>query len=255
MINSSVWYRHWLEIRFTLPTLMVAALLIGLWPGITVTGMGPAGGPAGETTFATTFEHTGPVFQAMQKTRLAQSIGEQDLFAWAVFAERISTLGCFTAALLLAGNGIMFVWSPRDASVSYTLTLPVSRVHLIWTRFVAGWLAALLAAGLALLIECAMLLVQGRGVPFVPLALSVVFSVPILMAWNAILGVPIMAIRGTWLLLIFFPLFVMSVPWAWHTVTAFPASGEVPWGALAALLGITAFGLVATILAARVKEF
>jgi len=126
-------------------------------------------------------------FPQMLGTRLAHSIGTDALLIWAATAAMVLPLGSIMA-LTLAGNGIL-IWGPApfNAHTSYTLTLPISRFRLIWTRMLAGLGAAIGLLTLGLISECAILVAQGRTGPLVPIALSAVFSMPIMMACTTVL--------------------------------------------------------------------
>jgi hypothetical protein len=233
-----IWYRHWLEIRSRLPALALV-LLLAAWPGMGLNG-------------ATSFEQTGRVFREVVGTPLAQSIEMENLFVWATFAERIPVLA-WVAAFCLAGS--VFGRPPRDLSVYYTLSLPVSRRRLIWTRQMAGFAVALLVSLLMLAVQCAILLFQGRDIPFSPLITSLAFGLPVLMAWIAVMGAVNLVMNEFWALLAVSPLLLLSLRFGFYTVTAFPARGDLPWDSMSALVAITALCVTFSISWGPNKEF
>ena len=145
--------------------------------------------------------------------------------------------------------------SSATASACYTLTLPVSRQRLIWTHHAGGWIAALCAAALTLLGQCAILLVQGRGIPLVPLAVSAAFGAIFLIAWIAVMSALTSVMHELWAMMASFPGYIMSMRWMTSTATSFPAYGEVPWISVAALVVITALALAFSLSQSRIQEF
>jgi hypothetical protein len=229
-----IWYRYWLESRVRLVALAVIALGIG----------------ASTPDWA----KSGQIAPELLGTGLAQSIGRESLLDWIAFSAQMSFFA-WAAAFCLMGNGLRTAWLKRDASACYTLTLPVSRERLIWTHHAGGWIAALCAAALTLLAQCAILLSQGRGIPLVPLAVSAAFGAIFLIAWIAVLSALASVMHEFWALLLSLPGYLMSMRWVTSTATAFPAYGEFPWISMAALLTITALALAFSLSQSRVQEF
>jgi hypothetical protein len=195
-----------------------------------------------------------PPSHELLETHLAQSIGRERLISWMLFSQQMS-LFAWTAAFFLLGNGLRTAWIKRDGSVSYTLTLPVSRDRLIWTQQACGWIAAIGVAALTLAAQCALLLVRGRGIPFVPLAESAAVGAIFLIAWITVLSALTMDVHEIWALLASFPGYIMSMRWVTSTATAFPAYGEFPWVSIAALVAISVLALAFSFNVGRTKEF
>ena len=103
--------------------------------------------------------------------------------------------------------------------------------------------------------QCGILLVQGRGIPLVPLAVSVAFGALFLIMWIAVLGALTMVMNEFWAMLASFPGYILSMRWVTSTATAFPAYGEFPWISVAALLIITALALAFSLSQSRIQEF
>jgi len=228
------WYRYWLEVRPRLWFLAVIALSTG----------------------ATTpnWARSGRIAPELLGTDLARSIGRESLFDWVGFSAQMSFFA-WAAASCLMGNGLRAAWSRRDVTASYTLTLPVSRRTLIWTHQAGGWVAALGAAALTLAAQCATLLMEGRSIPLVPLAVSAALGAVFLIAWIAVLGALTSVVHEAWALLASLPVYLLSMPWVRSMATAFSAYGQFPWISVAALLAIIALALAFSLRQSREQEF
>lgn len=230
------WYRYWLELR---PRLLVVAAF-ALWTGISTPDWAKLSPAAAKELLG---------------TPLAQSIGLESLNAWSAFAGQMAFFA-WVVSVCLTGNGLGTAYMPRHASISYTLTLPVSRDRLISTNLVSNCAAALIAAALTLAARCATLLLRGEDVPFIPLAMSIAFATLFIIAWIALLSALSMVMHHEgWAILVGVPLFVVSVRWNWVTVTALPAYGEFPWVSVAALLTIIVLALAFSLSQSRIQEF
>jgi ABC-type transport system involved in multi-copper enzyme maturation permease subunit len=178
-------------------------------------------------------------------------MGADNLFIWAALVQMILAFGPIVA-LVLTGNGISNLGPATSAG--YTLTLPISRFRLIWTRMVAGSLAAILMIALELAFAWALLLSQGRGLPVAPFALSAAFYAPTLVACTAVMGALLIIHQGA-AIVGSLAMLVLSAELNRRTVTAMLARGEMPWVSLAALLAATALGFMGCVRASRVKDF
>ncbi|MBZ5634121.1 MAG: hypothetical protein LAO55_13455 [Acidobacteriia bacterium] len=230
-----IWYRYWLETRQRF-------LLLALW----TIWMGAQ---------VPDFAHPTRRAQEMMRTPLAQAIGREDAIVWEAFADKIGSLAWVAATFAFLGTGLRTAWLPRDLAVYYTLTLPVSRWRLIATYQGASCVGALLAFALMLATQCVVLLIQERSVPLVPLAISIAFAIPMLMAWTAVVGALALLTHEYWAMLMTVPILLLTVPITRHTVTAFSERGERPWIAVAALLAVTVLAFAFTLQHARIKEF
>jgi hypothetical protein len=194
-----------------------------------------------------------PFGQPLADTRLAQAIGD-DVLVWSRFAGRILPL-TFVAALVLAGNGVRGLMYPSDASASYTLTLPISRTRLVWTRLVAAVGAVALAGVLVSAAYAAVLVMLGQSVPLVPVVQSLALGVLCAATSLALGGAIVASVHHPWAWLFFFaavfPPLIVPIS---YTVAA-PARGEVPWGPLAAGLAITALAVAITVYRTSAKEY
>ncbi|MGH9648658.1 MAG: hypothetical protein ACRD4E_17785 [Bryobacteraceae bacterium] len=233
-MTGLIWYRYWLELRQRLWILAAIALWIG----------------ASTPNWA----RSSRIAPELLGTGLAQSIGQESLLDWIAFSAQMS-LFAWAAAFSLMGTGLRSPWIKRDGSAYYTLTLPVSRQRLIWTNQASAWIAAVCAAALTLLAQCAVLLVLGRGIPLVPLAASAAVGALFLIAWITALSALSSVMHELWALLASLPAYIASMRWVTSTATAFPAYGEVPWISVAVLLSIIALSLAFSLSQSRIQEF
>ena len=233
-----IWYRHWLESRQILPVLVAAVLVFA----------GPRAG-------ALVFGQQPNFFESeMLRSPLAAELGRDELLAWTAFAERIFTT-VFLSGLFLAGNGMRSQAIPGRHAVEYTLSLPIARTTLIWTRLVASFIGALLVGLLVLSAHVADLLLRGTELPLVPMAQSYAFSVPAAMAWTAFMGAVVTFLRPLWAILLASMLgLALALPIR-HAVTAFPSRGELPWDALAGLVALTALAVTLTLRVGSRREW
>src|SRR6185437_11333611 len=75
--------------------------------------------------------------------------------------------------IFLAGTGVRTNgFQPGHPSMYYTLTLPISRFELIWTRFASACVAVYVLYAATLVADCAILLVMRQQVPLGPMAVS-----------------------------------------------------------------------------------
>jgi len=150
---------------------------------------------------------------------------------------------------VMVGRRGTSIWKPP-----YALTLPVSRVRLMWTRMAVVFVAAIVQMVLATTNAYATLLALGRSVAFDPIALATVFYVPMLMACIPVMGALVM-IYARWAIAGAFSLLVIGMELNRHMVSAFLERGQMPWVSLAALLAATALGFMGCVRASRVKDF
>ena len=227
-------YRYWLELRQRL--WMLAA--IALWMGASTPN----------------WARSGQIAPELLGTGLAQSIGRESLLDWLAFSAQMS-LFAWAAAFSLMGSGLKSLWTRREGSTYYTLTLPVSRQRMIVTHQASAWIAALCAAAVALLAQCAVLLVMGRGIPLVPLAESAAVGALFLIAWIAVLSALASVMHEFWALLVSLPAYIASMRWVTSTATAYPAYGEFPWISVAVLLIMIALSIAFSLSQSRVGEY
>jgi len=197
---------------------------------------------------------SGRIAPELLGTDPALSLSRESVLDWTAFSAQMSFFA-WVAAVCLIGNGLRAAWSKRDASASYTLTLPVSRKQLIWTHQAGGWIVGLCVSALTLAAQIAVLVARGRETPLVPLAVSAAVGAIFLIAWIAVFGALTSVVHEFWALLVSLPVYIVSMRWVTSTATAFPASGRFPWISVAALLTLTALALAFSLIQSREQEF
>lgn len=237
-----IWYRHWLEMRKGL------LFMAGLWlfVGLTVTE------PFNSLRVDSWHSFSDPLGQELTEMRLGQAIGDEVL-VWAEFAGRILPF-TLMATLVLAGSGLRSLLSVFDTSAIYTLTLPISRTRLVWTRLVAALGATVLAGLLVSAASSAILLARGYSVPLVPVAQSFALGVVCVATSLAVVGALVTSMRY-WLALPTFMALFASTSMPISYIVAAPARGEAPWGLLAACVTITALAVTFTVNRASAREY
>ncbi len=228
------WYRYWLEVR---PRLLALAVF-ALWIGFNTVG----------------WSQPMRSVQAIFGNALAQSMGTESGTVWLRFTNQMAFFA-WAVGVILMSNGLRTAFTPRHASISYTLTLPVSRRRLISTHFAGNCAAAVIAAALTLAARCATLWLRGDGIPFIPLAISIAFATLFVIGWIALLSALSMIMHEGWAVVASIAFLALSVRWTWVTVTALPAYGEFPWVSVAALLAISALALAFSLSRSREQEF
>jgi hypothetical protein len=235
-----IWYRHWLEIRGVLLWLVISVLLLA--------------GPRANLFRIDDSEPSRSFGREMLQSPLGHTLDEDALLAWAAYAERIWT-SAFLAGIFLAGNGFRSLGLPGSQAIDYTLTLPIARTKIIWTRFTVAFLGALFAGALSLGAHVANLLFEGRPVPLAPMLESFAFSIPALAAWVAVMGACFTFLGTLWVflasVLVGLPLFIPVR----DAVSASPSRGEVPWAALAAFVVLTGLAVAFTLRKGADREY
>jgi hypothetical protein len=237
--GALVWYRHWLEIRGVLLLLVISVLLL-------------AGPRANLFRFDDSENPSTSFGREMLQSPLGDTLDEDAL--WAAYAERIWT-SAFLAGIFLAGNGLRSLGLPGNQAIDYTLTLPIARTKVIWTRFTVAFIGALFAGALTLAAHVANLLFEGRPVPLAPMLESFAFGIPALAAWIAVMGACITFLGKLWVflgsVLLGLPLFIPVR----DAVSASPSRGDVPWAALGAFVVVTGLAVALTLRKGPGKEY
>jgi hypothetical protein len=246
MSFRGIWYRQWLELRWT-PVLLLAMMFL-FFPLSSTNAL------RWDVWLALPTHPFGP---ELTVTPLGEAIGTE-VTVWARFAGRIPWLG-FVAAWILAGNGVRGLFQvefPLNASAAYTLTLPVSRRRLVLTRFLAGLGTSVLVMGLVAGIDLIISIGRGEAVPLVPVADSLALGIVTIAALLALGGALAAAMPRSYVgpPLVYLVLFLSSlVPI--HYIAAAPARGQVPWGLLAGCLALTGLALAVAVQQTGAREY
>jgi hypothetical protein len=226
-----IWYRHWVEMR--LGVLVFAGLC--LWLGASIVG------PWRSLEFG----------QPLPLTPLGQAIGAGPVLVWAEFAGRILPFS-LAASLALSGAGFRTLLMPV-APVVYTLTLPISRTRLIWTRLAAGLVVACAGATLVTAGGVVWFAMRGQAVPIAAVFQSMVLGVVVLAAMLAIMSAVVTALPTVWGFLGILGLLALAIPNSY--VVSAPARGDVPWLALGGYVMALVAAMLFTLWYVRAREY
>jgi hypothetical protein len=221
-------YRHWLELRFR--------VLATLGPWLVLCAM-----------------------TAFLVVAAPPEISPVHVHAWAL------SLAVVLAGLVFGGTGIRSGPETADSSVYYTLTLPVSRFMLGWTRLcTAAAIAFVLVSGVSIAAGAA-LWSAGHAVPLRALAASMFLGLAAAATIQAVVGLvlPLVTQRFSPALLSLIPAGVIlaivrtaddrSTGWA-HVVRFLEFEPE-RWDLIGALLLVIVCSLATAAALVRVKDF
>lgn len=238
-----IWYRHWLELRW-------GWLYLGiLWAGFVIPVGGPFNSLRWDVWYALPLVPFGP---ELIETPLGRSIGPA-VEVWAEFAGRILP-AVFMAGMVLAGNTIVnFIHYPARGS-SYTLTLPVSRVRLVVTRYIAALGLSIATGAVVTLAGVLAFHLMGTPAPLGPVAGSFALGVLALASSVAVLSAS-QTLFGLWASIpVYLVLFLLSSAEVSYLVAA-PARGEAPWGSIAGHVAVIVAATAVTVRRTTRKEY
>ncbi len=232
----AAWYRHWLEIMrggaglvFLLtPVLIVADLIMTA------------------ILHARTGADTGFAGAAMTPEARVAFLAHL----------RICVFTALVMWIFMGDSGIRTpTFEGRHQSLYYTLTLPVSRFDLVWTRYAAGCGAAVLVFFALLLGDSLVALAWGGGVPFGAMALASVLGCVLLCALLAPLGtlMPLVSeAAGRWVVCL---AVVFGAGAAGPLATRFVGSPAVPWMEIGWLILLIGASVSASAMVAQKRDF
>jgi hypothetical protein len=221
-------YRHWLELRF----LVLATL--GPWLAL-----------CGATAFMV--------------VAVPPTISPVQVHAWAL------SLAVVLAGLVFGGTGIRSGFEIAHRSVYYTLTLPVSRFTLNWTRLCAAAAIAFVLVFGVFIAVVATLWWAGHGIPLRALGASMLLGLAAAVTTQALVGLvlPLVTERFSPALLSLIPGGVIlaivssfddrSAGWA-HVVRFLEFQPE-RWDVIGSLLLVIACSLATAAVLVRVRDF
>jgi hypothetical protein len=226
-----IWYRHWVEMR------LGVAVFAGLcrWFGFSIVG------PWRSLEFG----------QPLPLAPLGQAIGAEQVFVWAEFAGRILPFS-LAASLALSGAGFRTFFLPV-APVVYTLTLPVSRARLIWTRLAAALGVACVGAMVLTAGGVVWFTMRGQTVPIAAVLQSLVLGVVVLAAMLAIMSAVVTALPTGWAFLGLLGLLALAIPNSY--VISAPARADVPWLAVGGYVVALVVAMLLTLFYVRTREY
>jgi hypothetical protein len=225
---EAAFYRHWLELRF----LVLATL--GPWLAL-----------CGVTSFLT--------------VAVPPTISPIQVHAWAL------SLAVVLAGLVFGGTGLRSGFEIAHRSVCYTLTLPVSRFMLTWTRLCAAAAIAFVAVFGVFVAVVVALCLAGHAVPLGALAASMLLGFAAAATIQAVVGVvlPLVTERFSPALLSLIPAGVMLAivrtfddrSTGWGHVVRFLEFQPARWDVIAALLLVVVGSLATAAVLVRVRDF
>jgi hypothetical protein len=227
-VIGAILYRHWLELRFL--------VLATLGPWIVLCAV-----------------------TAFVAVALSPKVSPVLVHAWAL------SFAVVVAGLVFGGTGIRSGLEVAHRSVYYTLTLPVSRFMLTWTRLcTAAAIAFVLAFGVFIAVVAALWSV-GRGVPLGSLAASMLLGLAAAVSIQALVGLvlPLVTERFSPALLSLAPVGVIlslartldDDSTGWIHVVRFLAFQPARWDIVGLLLLFVLSSLVVGAVLVRVKDF
>ncbi len=176
-----IWYRHWLELRIAI---LVASLgaVVSSWKyaGAIADGLLKLDAGTSPTIFR--------LFEGLVPT-----MGPEGVLVWGTHATYSFTLAMLVPfAFAGAGIGVQDFFSsslmPSWRTAFFTLSLPVSRFRLLWTRLATAAVATLLVFAIYLFAHVAILFSLGQVAPWAPM-IAVSFAAALLaMAWTALVS-------------------------------------------------------------------
>jgi hypothetical protein len=152
----------------------------------------------------------------------------------------------------LSGAGFRTFFMPV-APVVYTLTLPISRTRLIWTRLAAGLGVACVGATVLTAGGVVWFTMRGQTVPIAEVLQSLVLGVVLLAAMLAIMSAVITALPTAWAFLGILGVLALAIPNSY--VVSAPARGDVPWLAVGGYVIALAAAMLFTLAYVKAREY
>jgi hypothetical protein len=227
-VIGAILYRHWLELRFLVLATLGPWIVLCAVAAFFAVALSPQGSPI-------------------------------LVHAWAL------SFAVVVAGLVFGGTGIRSGLEVAHRSVYYTLTLPVSRFMLSWTRLcTAAAIAFVLAFGVFIAVVAALWSV-GRGVPLGSLAASMLLGLAVAVSIQALAGLvlPLVTERFSPAILSLAPVGVILAisrtldddSTGWIHVVRFLAFQPARWDIVGLLLLSVLSSLVVAAVLVRVRDF
>ena len=242
----AIWYRHWLELRWTLAILCAVALVASLGYGFAVVG---ASGYFSETGRLTT--------QIARYEALRELIPAPHLVPWAVHTLIVGFLALFGSQLFF-GTGLTvsagLTGSVNTPSVYYTTALPLSRTWLVGSRIAAGVAGVLTVLTVSLLAHFLALLIVNQPIPFIAMTKTSLLGVVLSLGLIAVSAFVALAVAET-----ISGLMIFAIPMAlwlsrdgWNGVLQVVAGSSA--GMPAAVVAVSLLAIAGTVVLARRRE-
>lgn len=243
---TAIWYRHWLEMRSAIYVIAVVAVAVVLIYAFAVYGIGTYLAESGNLSK-----------EVRDLAPLAPNLPASLVVPWGV---HVRALGFLVVALpVLAtcreryGNHMTGPFTPRHPSVTFTMSLPVSRTWLTATRVGAACAVAFIVVIALLIAHAGVLVTIGQPVPFWPMAASSVRAVALMFVLLVLFAAFVTGLREFWAGVAIAATMLANLM-LWGTQVAHFIAGA-PWSHVG-LATSTAVALCAvSILLARLKEY
>ena len=243
----AIWYRHWLELRWTLAIMCAVALVASLGYGFAVVG---ASGYFSETGRLTT--------QIARYEAMRELIPAPHFVPWAIHTLIVGFLGLFGSHVFF---GTALTLSPslktsglNTPSVYYTASLPISRDFLVGSRIAAGVAGVITVLTVSLLAHVLTLLIVRQPIPFIAMTKTSLLGVVLSLGLLAVSAVVALAVSETISGLMVFAM-TMAL-WlsrdGWNGVVQFVAGSSV--GAPAAVVAASLLAIAGTVVLVRRRE-
>jgi hypothetical protein len=238
-----IWHRHWMEMRGGLCVAAVGMVVACLLFALVVSG---------STSW---YAHSGRIIKELDTlTPELAAMGSTRFLPWGAH-----TYACAAAAIIvgifLAGTGIRTNgFQLGHPSMYYTLTLPISRFELIWTRFASACAAVYILFAAMLVVDCAILALMRQPVPFGPMAVSSFLAGLLVVATMAVFGV-LLPLWREQMGFLYFLAIAATTQWAWPTLLSFTGSQVIPWFSIGAISLVPVAALSTAAILARRREF
>jgi len=239
-----IWYRHWIEMRGGLRVAAIFMTLMCLLFPVVVFG--------GTNWYA----HWGRIINELNAlTPQLTAMGPARFLPWGAHAW-VSSVAALIVGLFLGGSGIRTNgFQPGHLSMYYTLTLPISRFELVWTRFASACAAVYALFAAMLVVDCAILAVMRQPVPLGPMAVSSLLAGLLVLPLMAVFGVLVPLWKEPVSGLLFVLAIGAAVHWGWPSILRFAGSPDTPWLSMGAVLLVTGAALSTATILARRQEF
>ena len=239
-----IWYRHWIEMR---GGFRVAAIFMALLcPLFQLMVRGGTSWYARSGRIISELNALAPQVFAM---------GPEQFLPWAAYTW-VCAASAIIVGIFLAGTGIRTNgFQPGHSSIYYTLTLPISRFELIWTRFASACAAVYALFAALLVVDCAILALMRQPVPLGPMAASSFLAGLFVVGVMAVFGVLIPLWREGVSGLLFVLAISAAIHWGWASILRYAGSLDIPWTWIGAILLLAVAGLSSAAMLARRQEF
>lgn len=244
---TMIWYRHWLELRVPIAIASLGAI-VSAWKYDRALADG-----------LRLLEQGGSPFIFRQLDMLLPTMGPEWVLVWGMHAAYSFTLAMFVPFVLAgaglaepaASYGLGDTRQIAARSAGFTLSLPVSKFHVISTRLASASVAIVIVFAVYLGAHVGVLFASGLAVPFVAMAAVSLAAAVLAVAWTALASL-IQMFHPIVYLAFIIPM-LLTVP---ISRAAMPGVAETGASAglivFAAIMVTAALGLMTTI--ARLRE-